>query len=143
MRDRHARHRRRDVDRRRRPVDGTRARSADRFARLVDDALSSLPRGFLPYLEHVLVRVEDIPPADPVGAGEEVLLGLYEGVPRTARDPLAPPIHPDRITLYRRPLEARARNRRDLAELVRHTVVHEVAHHFGIDDDRLDELGWG
>ena len=143
MQDRHARHRRRDVDRRRRPADGARALSADRFVRLVDDALAGLPRDFHPYLEHVQVGVEDVPPADPVGAGEEILLGLYEGVPRTRRDPLHPPLHPDRITLYRRPLEARARNRRDLAELVRHTVVHEVAHHFGIDDDRLDELGWG
>ncbi|MGA1078382.1 MAG: metallopeptidase family protein [Nitriliruptoraceae bacterium] len=111
--------------------------------RLVDDALAGLPRDFVPYLRDVQVRIEDVPPPDPVGAGEEVLLGLYEGVPRTARDPLHPPLHPDRITLYRRPLEARARNRRDLAELVRHTVIHEVAHHFGIDDDRLDELGWG
>ena len=143
MHDRHARHRRRDVDRRRRPVDGSRALSGDRFMRLVDDALAGLPRDFVPYLRDVQVRVEDVPPPDPVGAGDEVLLGLYEGVPRTARDAVHPPLHPDRITLYRRPLEARARNRRDLAELVRHTVIHEVAHHFGIDDDRLDELGWG
>ena len=50
---------------------------------------------------------------------------------------------PDRVTIFRRPLELRARSRRDLAALVRETVVHEIAHHFGIDDDRLDELGWG
>jgi len=109
---------------------------------LVDDAVATLPKDFLPYLEDVQISVADVPPPDPVGRGDEILLGLYEGVPRTERDML-PPLLPDRITLFRRPLEARARNRRDLAELVRHTVLHEVAHHFGIDDDRLDELGWG
>ena len=142
MIERHARHRRRDVDRRRRPVDGARTSSVDRFARLVDDAIATLPRDFLPYLRDVQVNVADVPPADPMGSGDEILLGLYEGTPRTVRD-THPPLLPDRITLFRRPLEARARNRRDLAELVRHTVLHEVAHHFGIDDDRLDELGWG
>jgi predicted Zn-dependent protease with MMP-like domain len=142
MRERHARHRRRDVDRRRRPVDGARTRSVERFARLVDDAVATLPKDFLPYLADVQISVADVPPPDPIGHGDEVLLGLYEGVPRTERDML-PPLFPDRITLFRRPLEARARNRRDLADLVRHTVLHEVAHHFGIDDDRLDELGWG
>ena len=114
----------------------------ERFARLVDDAVATLPKDFLPYLADVQITVAEVPPADPVGRGDEILLGLYEGVPRTERDVL-PPLLPDRITLFRRPLEARARNRRDLAELVRHTVLHEVAHHFGIDDDRLDELGWG
>jgi predicted Zn-dependent protease with MMP-like domain len=140
--DRHARHRRPDPDRRRRPVDGARAPSGERFLRIVDDAVASLPREFLPYLENVQVTVEEVPPPDPLGEGDEVLLGLYQGIPRTERDHGAPAL-PDRITLFRRPLEARARDLRDLEELVRHTVIHEVAHHFGIDDDRLDELGWG
>jgi predicted Zn-dependent protease with MMP-like domain len=74
--------------------------------------------------------------------GEEILLGLYEGVPRTERG-FGDGMLPDRITLFRRPLEARARNQRELADIVRETVVHEIAHHFGIDDDHLDELGWG
>ena len=142
MDDRHARHRRPDADRRRRPVDGFRASDADRFHRLVDDAIGSLPPDLLAYLDNVQVTVEDVPPADPLGAGDELLLGLYQGVPRTERDFGVADL-PDRITLYRRPLEIRARNKRDLAELVRETVVHEIAHHFGIDDDRLDELGWG
>jgi len=89
----------------------------------------------------VQITHADVPPAYPIGHGDDILHGLNEGVPRTERD-MTPPLYPDRITLFRRPLEARARNRRDLAELVRHTVLHEVAHHFGIDDDRLDELGW-
>jgi predicted Zn-dependent protease with MMP-like domain len=140
--DRHARHRRPDPDRRRRPVDGARALGSARFARLVDDAVSSLPREFVPYLENVQITVSDVPPPDPLGTGDEVLLGLYQGVPRTEREHGAA-LLPDRITLFRRPLEARARNLRDLEDLVRHTLIHEVAHHFGIDDDRLDELGWG
>ncbi len=142
MDDRHARHRRTEADRRRRPVDGFRAHSLDHFHRLVDDAVDSLPDDLLGYLDNVQITVEDVPPADPVGEGEELLLGLYQGVPRPEREHGMAEL-PDRITLFRRPLELRARNRHELAELVRDTVVHEIAHHFGIDDDRLDELGWG
>lgn len=140
--DRHARTRRRDADRRRRPSDGFRARDLRRFERLVDDALGTLPDELLEHLDNVQLTVEDLPPADPIGEGEELLLGLYQGVPRTARD-LDGGQLPDRITLFRRPLEARATTKRELADIVRETVVHEIAHHFGIDDDRLDELGWG
>ncbi len=108
----------------------------------MDDAIGSLPPQLLRYLDNVQVTVEAVPPADPVGEGDELLLGLYQGTPLTERDFGAASL-PDRITLFRRPLEARARNKAELAELVRETVVHEIAHHFGIDDDRLDELGWG
>jgi predicted Zn-dependent protease with MMP-like domain len=142
MDDRHARYRRADTDRRRRPVDGFRAISARRFHRLVEDAVASLPDDLLGYLDNVQITGEEVPPPDPVGHGEEILLGLYQGVPRTERE-LGMAALPDRITLFRRPLEARARSTHDLAELVRETVVHEIAHHFGIDDDRLAELGWG
>lgn len=142
VRDRHRRHRRADSDPRRRPVDGFRATSRDRFERLVERAIASLPPDLLDYLDNVQITVADVPPEDPVGDGEEILLGLYEGVPRTERD-FGEGLLPDRITLFRRPLEARARSHRELAEVVRETVVHEIAHHFGIDDDHLDELGWG
>jgi predicted Zn-dependent protease with MMP-like domain len=142
MNDRHARFRRAAVDRRRRPTDGFRAASARRFERLIEDAIASLPEDLLGYLDNVQVTVEDVPPASAAGHPDGVLLGLYEGVPRTQRE-LGLAVLPDRITLFRRPLEARARDRSELAELVRDTVVHELAHHFGIDDDRLDELGWG
>ena len=104
--------------------------------------MSSLPRDLLAYLDNVQITVEDVPPATPTGDEDELLLGLYQGIPRTERD-FEGGWLPDRITLFRRPLEARARNRRELAVIVRDTVVHEIAHHFGIDDDRLDELGWG
>lgn len=143
MDDRHARHRRRPPDPRKRPVAGHRALSSRGFDRLVDDAVAGLPAGLLGYLDNVEVTVEDVPPEDALEDGTEVvLLGLYQGVPQTERTWGAPML-PDRITIYRRPLEMRAGSREDLAELVRETVVHEIAHHFGIDDDRLDDLGWG
>lgn len=141
MEDRHGRHRRRDSDPRRRPPDGFRTSSRRRFERLVDDALDGLPRELLHYVENVAIVVEEVPPADVLGEGDEILLGLYQGVPRTERFG-DPPVLPDRITIYRRPIETRARDRNELADLVREVVVHEIAHHFGIDDDRLDELGW-
>jgi predicted Zn-dependent protease with MMP-like domain len=135
--DRHARSRRADVDRRRRPVDGARTSSGRRFARIVDDALASLPPGLLAYLERVQLRIEDVPPADP--ADDLVLLSHYEAAPR----PLPGPFElPDRLTLYRRPLEARARDRIELLELLRETIVAELADLHGLDEDRLGELGW-
>jgi len=134
--DRHARHRRRPDDPRRRPAQGWRTSSADRFDRLVSNAMGDLPPFILEHLENVAVVVAEIPPEG------EILLGLYEGVPRTERDGWLPSL-PDRITLYRRPLEARASTRDELSFLIAETLVHEVAHHVGIDDDRLDELGWG
>jgi predicted Zn-dependent protease with MMP-like domain len=116
--------------------------SAARFDRLVDQALLSMPPSLLKLLDNVQITVEEVPPGASQAGDDEVLLGLYEGVPRTERD-FGAPMLPDRITLFRRPLELRATSRRDLAGLVKDTVVHEIAHHFGIDDDRLDELGWG
>ncbi|MFP5310300.1 MAG: metallopeptidase family protein [Actinomycetes bacterium] len=140
--DRHARHRRAGADPRRRPTDGFRATNGDRFDRLVADAISDLPQAFLDRLDNVAIVVADVPPADVLGRGDEILLGLYEGTPQPARS-LGAPLLPDRITLFRRPLELRATTKADLALLVQETVVHEVAHHFGLDDDELDELGWG
>ena len=134
--DRHGRHRRRAEDSRRHPAQGWRASSADRFDRLVSDALADLPPFVLQHVDNVAIVVEEVPP------GDEVLLGLYEGVPRTARDGWAP-VLPDRVTLYRRPLEARARTKDELRTVIAETIVHEIAHHHGIDDDRLDDLGWG
>jgi predicted Zn-dependent protease with MMP-like domain len=135
--DRHARFRRADADRRRRPVDGSRASSGRRFARLVDDALASLPPGLLAYLGQVQLHVEDVPPVD---EADEVVLVSYTraGAPQVgALDAI------DQLTIYRRPLEARARDRLELLELLREVIVHEVADRHGLDDDQLDELGWG
>jgi predicted Zn-dependent protease with MMP-like domain len=84
----------------------------------------------------VVVSVRDRPPIPG-------LLGLYEGVPLTAREDYGGLVLPDRITVFRLPICARCRTEEEVVEQVRITVVHEVAHHFGIDDARLHELGWG
>lgn len=140
MSDRHARHRRADRSRRRRPPDGFRTPTSSRFVRLVDDAVRSLPPGLLSYLDGVQLAVAAVPPPDPLGDGDEVLLSRYEP---TGTVPGPPDGATERLVLFRRPLEARARDRIELMELVRHTVVDQIAVRFSLDDDRLEELGWG
>jgi predicted Zn-dependent protease with MMP-like domain len=89
-------------------------------------------------MDNVVVLVEDEPPPD-----DPDLLGLYEGVPLTERDGFwAAGSLPDRITIFRLPTLAICADRAEVVEEVAITVVHEIAHHFGIDDARLHELGW-
>jgi predicted Zn-dependent protease with MMP-like domain len=104
------------------------------FEELVADALDSLPQWVLERLENVEVIVEDRPPP-----GEPNLLGRYHGIPLTERRNYAG-VLPDTITLYRRTIEREARSDDDVRRVVAHTVEHEVAHFFGISDDRLREL---
>lgn len=106
------------------------------FERLVADALDALPEALGRLMENVAVVVEDRHPTDD-------LLGLYEGVPLTERDDYGGLVMPDIITLYRLSLCAIAADESELVEEVTVTVVHEVAHHFGIDDDKLHLWGWG
>jgi predicted Zn-dependent protease with MMP-like domain len=120
------------------------ASRAASFERLVDRALAGIPAPFREHLAEVAVVIEDEPSARQLAendvAPDETLYGLYEGVPRTewAADWA---IVPNRISLFRRPLEEDFPDPIELEEEVRRTVVHELAHHLGIDDDRLDELG--
>ncbi|MFL6056187.1 MAG: metallopeptidase family protein [Actinoallomurus sp.] len=107
----------------------------EEFEDLVAEALDTIPSELTALMKNVVVLVEDDPP-------ERGLLGLYEGVPLTERGDTYAGYLPDRITLYRRPLQAISRTRDDLVKEVRTTVVHEIAHHFGIGDERLHELGW-
>ena len=107
----------------------------DRFEELVGDALDTLPDSLAARIDNVVVCVEKAHPS-------EDLLGLYEGVPLTEREAYGMMELPDTITLYRDPLSAISAGEDDLVEQVRVTVVHEVAHYFGIDDDELDDLGW-
>jgi len=107
----------------------------DRFEELVGEALDGIPEELGRRMDNVAVRVRDDSRAG--------LLGLYEGVPLTKRGDYGGLAMPDRITIYRRPILRRCRSEEEVVEQVRITVIHEVAHHFGIDDDRLDELGWG
>ena len=105
------------------------------FDRLVDDGLERVPQGLLDMLDNVVIVTEDEHPDEPD------LLGLYEGIPLTERDFYAGAL-PDRISIYRLPLCAMCETREELVEEVAITVVHEIAHHFGIDDDRRHEWGW-
>jgi predicted Zn-dependent protease with MMP-like domain len=105
------------------------------FGGLVEQALDGIPAELGRLMRNVAVVVED--------EGEfPNLLGLYHGVPLTARTTSYAGVLPDRISIYRLPICRRARTFEDVVRQVQVTVVHEVAHHFGIDDDRLGELGW-
>lgn len=117
--------------------------SRRRFEELVADALDTIPEGLAEAMENVAVVVEDWPTAEQVAERSGTLLGLYEGIALSARSPLSyAMVLPDRITVFRGPLCALAVSEHDLARQIAVTVVHEVGHHFGIDDERLAELGW-
>ncbi len=110
--------------------------SRRRFEELVADALDSIPEELTSLIDNVVVTVEDEPP-------EPGLLGLYEGVPLTERGESYAGVLPDRISIYWREICAVCETPEQVVAEVRVTVVHEVAHYFGIDDARLHELGWG
>lgn len=116
-----------------------------RFERLVARALDGLPPAFADRLANVEILIKRRPsPADLRAAGlppGETLFGLYEGVPLTERTSDYGLVLPDRITLFQEPLEDACATEGELAEEVRRTVIHEIAHFFGIDDRRLHELG--
>jgi predicted Zn-dependent protease with MMP-like domain len=115
------------------------------FYELVERALEGLPPELAELLDNVAIVVDDWPDlsSPPVAdGGAETLYGLYEGVPLTERGSEYYGILPDKITIFRGPLE-RDFWQEDLEEQIRITVVHEIAHHFGFDEDRLEELGWG
>ncbi|MGC4894216.1 metallopeptidase family protein [Micromonospora sp. DT31] len=111
--------------------------SRDRFEELVGEALDEVPEELLGLMSNVVILVEDNPPRG------ENLLGLYEGHALTARGWDYSGVLPDRILIYRNPILAICDTDDDVVEEVAVTVVHEIAHHFGIDDERLHELGWG
>ena len=106
------------------------------FEKLVADALAGIPEEFRPYLANVEFIIRDAPD-DPA----EKLFGLYEGVPLTERSSEYSGF-PDRIIIFRRPLLEEFDNPREIRREVTRTVLHEIAHHFGIDENRLAELGW-
>jgi predicted Zn-dependent protease with MMP-like domain len=107
----------------------------DRFEEMVVAALDSLPDDLGRLMRNVAVTVEH-------DGGPRGLLGLYQGVPLTSRTTSYAGVLPDRITIYRLAICAICDTEDEVVDQVRRTVIHEVAHHFGIDDARLDELGW-
>jgi predicted Zn-dependent protease with MMP-like domain len=113
------------------------------FEQLVADALDEIPESLGRLMENVGVFVEDWPTREQLGGRRGTLLGLYEGIGLTHRSPLSyAGVMPDRITIFRGPITAIATTETELVNLVTTTVIHEVAHHFGISDERLVELGW-
>ena len=111
--------------------------SREEFEGLVQQALDGVPAELLHLVENCVILVEDWPPP-----GMEGLLGLYDGVPLTERGEFYAGVLPDRILIFRLPILAMCDDHEDVVEEVHITVVHEIAHHFGIDDDRLHELGY-
>jgi predicted Zn-dependent protease with MMP-like domain len=115
----------------------------ERFEKLVANAIDELPEEFLAKMENVVIVVENYPSAiqmKEVGLRRgETLLGLYEGIPLTLREDydLVPP---DKITIFQKPIEDKCRFEDDIAREIREVVRHEIAHHFGIDDARLEEI---
>jgi predicted Zn-dependent protease with MMP-like domain len=107
-----------------------------RFEELVSDALDLIPAKLAAVMDNVVILVADRDPED------DELLGLYEGVALTERDSHYGGSLPDTITIYRDTLLEICDDEEDVVEEVKITVIHEIAHHFGIDDDRLHELGW-
>jgi predicted Zn-dependent protease with MMP-like domain len=113
------------------------------FEKLVERSLRMLPKKFLSALENISVEVEDEPPQevlDDMGIEDGALYGLYQGVPLTEREWNYGNALPDRIVIYQGPIERDARTDEEIEEIVLDTVVHEIGHYFGFDDETLYEI---
>ena len=121
--------------------------SKDRFAELVEAALSSLPEPFATQLEEVAIEIRDRPTKRElrsVGLGpRDLLLGLYQGRPRTERSVTDSGNFPDVVYVFQEDVEIASDSESELVEQVRITVLHEIGHHYGMTEDELDELGYG
>ncbi|MHB1354973.1 MAG: metallopeptidase family protein [Anaerolineae bacterium] len=119
--------------------------SSNDFENLVAQALDTLPEWVQEYMSNVLVTVEPWPNASQLQAAEitpgKTLLGLYQGIPLTQRGRGYQLVPPDRISLFQGPLESYANNDLALKQLIRRTIIHEIAHHFGFSEEKLRELG--
>ncbi|EOD64635.1 MULTISPECIES: metallopeptidase family protein [Amycolatopsis] len=111
--------------------------SRERFEELVSEALDEVPPEFAKAMDNVVVLVEEFNDEAPD------ILGLYHGIALTERTSSYGGVLPDRISIYRQPILAMCEDEDEVVEEVLITVVHELGHHFGIDDARLHELGWG
>ena len=116
----------------------------ERFEEIVTSVISNLPEEFRELLDNVDIIVEDWPSRYQLGKlhirSRYDLLGLYEGVPRTIRGQNYNLALPDKITIFQRPLESQCTSENELKAEISKTVKHEIAHYFGIDDNRLDEI---
>lgn len=121
--------------------------SDEEFARVVEEAVESVPEGFRPYLEEIAIDIEDEPDERTLRdldlRSKRSLLGLYRGTPITDRHVEAPYRYPERIVIYQRNIERICKSREAMIEQIRKTVLHEIGHHFGLDEEDLEELGYG
>ena len=117
------------------------------FEALVHEALQDLPQLFKDKLKNVAILIEDYPSEELLDQMEvpndETLFGLYEGVPLTERGYFDAPLHPDRVFIFQEPIEDACTSPEEIKEEVRITVMHELAHYFGFDDDELEDAGYG
>lgn len=120
--------------------------SSDEFADLVRQALAEIPDMLRSYLEGVVIDIEALPDARTCAMMEcddpSELLGLYQGTPLTERSVELDAQLPDRIVIFQRNIERMCRSKREVVVEIRRTVLHEVGHHFGLDEDELEELGY-
>lgn len=121
--------------------------TTNEFRRLVAQALREIPPELAAYLDNVAVDVEPMPDADTCRSLElddpTELMGFYQGTPLTERGLPESGDLPDRIIIYQRNIERDAHSRREIVEEIRTTVLHEIGHHFGLDEEDLDDLGYG
>jgi predicted Zn-dependent protease with MMP-like domain len=121
--------------------------SREEFDAAVRAAVASIPAGFKRYMERLTIEVQDRPDRrtlDELGLDDRrELLGLYVGIPLTEQHVEAPAMHGERVVIYRRNIQRLCNSRRQLVTEIRRTVLHEVGHHFGLDEDDLEKLGYG
>jgi len=121
--------------------------SAEEFDAIATQAIERIPEELREYLDNVVISVQKEPSRDlliemGMDPDEDTLLGLYQGVALTDRSATEPPLYPDTIFIYQEPIEEMCDSVEEIEEEIEITVVHEIAHHFGIDEDRLAELGY-
>src|SRR5271167_4168282 len=115
----------------------------EHFVRVVEEVLDSLPQEFRSRIRNVAVLVEDIPPNQSLpqsGQQERLLLGLFHGVPTTRRSIFDLPTGPDHIVLYQKNIEEVCSSESEVREQIRLTVIHELGHYFGLDEDQLKDV---
>ncbi len=113
-----------------------------RFAELVEQAVADLPEFFREKLENIAIVIEDTPPPEVEEQYPgQLLLGLYQGVPRPSRSVWSLHVYPDVISIYQRNIEAVCSTEDEIIQQVRETVMHEIGHYFGMDEGQLRELG--
>ena len=113
------------------------------FEKIVQEGISKIPKKFLKILDNIEITVEDFPDAEQLKKAKiprgNILFGLYEGVPKIKRWNYGQ-VLPDKITIFQKPIEEVAKSEKEIKEMVKNTVWHEIAHHFGIDENKVREI---